>query len=341
MKIVLVSLLACFFMFPLVAQESKAQEGGVSATVLGTTTQPAPDGDGKPADDETPVPAPLQPVVDSGATPEVVETEPTDATTEPKPAAPPAVESVPEPVVEPKTETSPVVEPPAVTSEPETPAVVESESASEPAPEPEPSIMYVYKYDSDREDCSKEVLEPWDMQKILEEQNVTVLSGQKGYDGLAYSMEEWGCRNHSPQINIFSIFVSDYETVKALGFHACEELEERGGSCHPFSYSDFDPKTKDKFFVPVYKYSGAEFCAPDSGVDINAMEQELIDVKIVVYQKYEAVDGLPHQLFCGEDTGHLNVYVIEKSGLAKSIAMGYRECAWLNMKGGGCYPLSE
>ena len=98
---------------------------------------------------------------------------------------------------------------------------------------------------------------------------------------------------------------------------------------------------KDKFFVHIYKYSDTVFCIPDSGVDINSMEQELIEAKVVVYQRYKAVDGLPHSLICREETGDINVYVIEKTGLAKSTSMGYRECAWLNMKGGGCYPLSE
>ena len=272
MKIILVSLFASFFVFPLVAEEPKSAEGEVPGAVSGATAEPEP------------------------------------------------AESIP--VVEPNPEP-------------------ESESAAAPVVEPEPSTIYIFKYDSDREDCSKEVSEPWDMQKTLEEQDVTVLSSQKGYDGLVYSVEEWGCRNHSPQINIFSIFVGDYEAVKALGFHSCEELEEKGGGCHPFFYSDFNPEMKDKFFVHIYKYSGAVFCASDSGVDINTMERELIEAKIVVYQRYEAVDGLPHRLLCKEGTGQLNVYVIEKSGLAKSTAMGYRECAWLSTKGGGCYSLSE
>ena len=203
------------------------------------------------------------------------------------------------------------------------------------------SIIQIYKYDSDRENCDKPVMEPWDMQKILEEANVTILSAQKGYDGLTYSIDEWGCRNYPPRINIFSIPVAFYEAIKGMGFRLCKELEERGGDCHPVSYADLFFKSRGKFFVHVYKYSDKVFCTLDSGVDIKSMEQDLIKAKVVVYQRYRAVDGLSYSFDCGVKTGDMNVYVIEKSGLAKSMSMGYRECAYLKLQGGDCHLLSE
>jgi len=205
-------------------------------------------------------------------------------------------------------------------------------------------VIQVYKYDSDRKDCNKPVMEPWDMQAALEEHNVTVLSSGKGFDGLMYSVKDWGCRTYPPRINIFSIRESDTHSLsmaKELGFGLCEELEVRGGGCYQVSYSELTSGNKDQFVVSVYKYSNGKQCQPDSDIDIDFMEQELMDAKVVVYQRYRAVDGLFYLLKCGHETGNINVYVVEKSSLADVISMGYRECAWLEMRGGGCYHLPE
>ena len=204
------------------------------------------------------------------------------------------------------------------------------------------SEIQVYQYDSDRTDCSSSVIEPWDMQEVLNKEGIKVSSLSKGFDGLAYSVEDWGCKNHPPIINIFSISVTNYEKAKELGLRLCKELEEEGGYCHPVSYSELlHPENKSKVVVHVYKYSEKAHCDPGSGIGISVMEQELTDSKIMVYQTYKAVDGLLHSLSCGEKTGDINVYVIEKTGLRDSILKGYRECAWLEAKGGDCYSISD
>ncbi len=204
------------------------------------------------------------------------------------------------------------------------------------------SEIQVYQYDSDRTDCSSSVIEPWDMQEVLSKKGIEVLSFSKGFDGLVYSVEDWSCKSHPPIINIFSISVIDYEKAKKLGLRLCKELEEEGGYCHSVSYSELlHPENKNKVVVHVYKYSEKVHCEPNSGIDINVMEQELTDSKIMVYQKYKAVDGLLHSISCGERTGDINVYVIEKIGLKDSALKGYRECAWLEAKGGDCYSVSD
>ena len=206
------------------------------------------------------------------------------------------------------------------------------------------SVVQVYKYDSDREDCSKPAIEPWDMQVVLEEHNVTVLSSGKGYDGLMNSVEDWGCRVYPPRINIFSIPEGDTHSLsvaKELGFDLCEDLKVRGGSCYPVSYSELVSGNENKFVVPIYKYSNGKQCQPGSEIDIDFMEQELAGAKVVVYQRYRAVDGVFYPFKCGHETGSLNVFVVEKSSLTDVVSMGYRECAWLEMRGGGCYRLSE
>ena len=203
------------------------------------------------------------------------------------------------------------------------------------------SEVQVYHYDSDRLDCSSPVIEPWDMQKIINEEGINIVSSSKGFDGITYSVKDWGCRNHPPAINIFSILVEDYEKVKKLGLRLCKELEEEGGYCHSVSYSELLYPEDKKFIVHIYKYSESKQCNPGSGIDIKDMAQELIDSKIMVYQSYKALDGLLYSVSCGENTGDINVYVIEKIGLMDSMLKGYRECAWLEAIGGGCYPISD
>ena len=204
------------------------------------------------------------------------------------------------------------------------------------------SEIQVYQYDSDRTDCDAPIMELWDIQETFNQEGITILSGRKGFDGLVYSIKDWGCKNYPPTINIISIPAGDYQKAKTLGFRLCKELEEEGGHCYPVSYSEIIyPESKNKFFVNIYKYSDQIQCAPDSGEALDNMEKELGDSKVMVYQRYKAVDGLQYPISCGEKTGEINVYVIEKASLENSVLKGYRECAWLEIQGGGCYPVSD
>ncbi len=198
-------------------------------------------------------------------------------------------------------------------------------------------LVLIYKYDSDKEDCDQPVIELWDAQKILEAQGLTVFSAGIGYDGLMYSIEDWGCDSDPTRIHLFSVRKKDGVLAQEWGFEFCSDLEKKGGKCHPISYSDLNPKNRGRVYVSIYKSAGEKVCEPNSGKSVNDMEQELAKDKIVVYQRYSAVDGLSYPLVCGGNTEYINVYVIEKQGLERSHALGFRECAWLSKQGGGCF----
>ena len=181
------------------------------------------------------------------------------------------------------------------------------------------------------------LLEPWNVQADLKKKGINVLSSYIGYDGLRYGLEGREDVN-SPTINIVSVPVEFYEQIKELGFRLCKELQEEGGQCHALSYTEF-MTGKSPFVTSVYKTAGEKQCHPGSGVAVHDMEQELVEAEIMVYQGYKANDGMRHNLSCEENTADINVYVIEMSRLAEVMSMGYRECAYLEMVGGGCYPL--
>ena len=194
-------------------------------------------------------------------------------------------------------------------------------------------VIQVYRVPSDGE----APLEPWDIQKELEEKDVVVLSSYVGYDGLMYSLADRSDVD-SPTINIVSVPVEFYEQVKELGFHLCKELQEEGGDCHAVSYTEL-MTGKQSFIISVYKSAGEKQCHPGSGEDLATMEQELVEAEIMVYQRYQASDGTRHNFSCEANTPDINVYVIEASRLAEVMSIGYRECAWLEMNDGGCHPL--
>lgn len=206
----------------------------------------------------------------------------------------------------------------------------------------ERSVIKMYQYSVDRNDCDQPLKEPWHVIEELNEKGIEVVHSERGVDGLVRSIADWGCRNEIPTINIVTVSVDHYEALKEMDFLLCEELREQGGYCHSLAYSEMDQENRDRYFVHVYKYSEKKQCMdPSSGVDIHEMEKELVESKIVVYQRYEAIDGLDHSITCGEETGLINVYVIEKSSLGKSLSKGFRECAWLKQQGGSCHPLSK
>ena len=185
-----------------------------------------------------------------------------------------------------------------------------------------------YYYDS----CAGPVWEWSDVKKALSE--VEVLSFQKGYDGLIYSVEDKECGDR--MLNIVSLKKKDYEVAKVVGFEDCKTLEEQGGGCHPVVYSDLIPESKDKSFVHIYKHSVENTCG-NNMVSLNEMAKELETAEIVVYQKHQGVDALLYPLSCGQNAGKINVYVIERTGLVKSMLMGYQECAYLKLhKKGDC-----
>ena len=201
----------------------------------------------------------------------------------------------------------------------------------------------VYKYNTDEENCDQMALIPHDtphaMQKSLDEQNILVRSSLRGHDGLMYSLSKLSCVT-MPTISIFEIPEEHYSKAKLLGFQLCHSLKERGGGCYSSTYSDHILPDKNQKVRRVYKYAGHKQCQ-DNSLDIGLMEQELLEAKIVVFQRYNGVDGLLHSFSCGSETGKINIYVIEKSALAKALSLGYRECAYLEETGGVCRHLSS
>lgn len=202
----------------------------------------------------------------------------------------------------------------------------------------EQTVIKMYQYSADEADCDKPLREPWHVREDLSQQGVEVVHSERGVDGLMHSIGDWRCGKHISTINIVTVSVENYEALKEMGFLLCEELREQGGYCHSLAYSEMEPKSRSKYFVHVYKYSDKQQCVGSSGIDVHEMEKELVKNKIVVYQRYEATDGLDHSIVCGGETGMINVYVIEKSSLGKSLSKGFRECAWLEQQGGGCHP---
>ena len=178
--------------------------------------------------------------------------------------------------------------------------------------------------------------EPWDIQKELNDEGISVLSSQRGYDGLEYLFDKLAGK--AGHINIVKVPARFYDKLKKLKFALCKDLKDKGGDCHPVSYSGIVTPKDDSFSVRVYKSSEKKLCEPDSGININEMEQEFADPKIVVYQRYKAFDGRSYPFVCGGDTGEINVYLIERQRLSDSMLLGFRECAYLELTGTGCYP---
>ena len=123
-------------------------------------------------------------------------------------------------------------------------APIEEEASSEgeqkAVAKTEESIKRIKIFKYDLQDCNKPGLEPWDMQKILNENDIKAFSSEKGYDGIAYSINDLGkvglgCLNELPKINIFSIDLVQYNSAESLGFQKCSDLEQNGGNCYTVS----------------------------------------------------------------------------------------------------------
>ena len=202
--------------------------------------------------------------------------------------------------------------------------------------------IQVYKYNTEQESCDRTTLVPHDtphaMQKVLNAQNIPVRSSLRGYDGLLYPLNQAHCVP-LPTISIFEVPAESYDKIADLGFQLCQTLKEKGGGCHAESYSDQILPDKNQEIRRIYKYANQKQCQKDSGKDVLTMEQELIEAKIVIFQRYSGVDGLLHPFSCGSETGAINIYVIEKEALAQALSLGYRECAYLEELGGVCRPL--
>ena len=193
--------------------------------------------------------------------------------------------------------------------------------------------IFKYKYEND---CSLPPLKLEDMQKELIDLGVDILSSARGYDGVEYFMDTVECNKLRSQINIFTINETFLEKAQSAKWRLCSDLTAGGGECYASAYQAKDP---DEGVTAVYKPAQALQCQLDSGVSLEDMEKELKEKKIIIYKKYYASDGLLRPLKCSEPSSKINVYVIERADLWQAIILGYKECGWLERKGGGCHTI--
>ncbi len=197
----------------------------------------------------------------------------------------------------------------------------------------------IFKHECRSVKCTESVLRVEEMQKELQNLGVTILSITRGFDGHKhYSEKDKACHRNLSRINIFRIAQNDVQTALNADWSLCSKLESEGGKCSSSSYAEYRLADQPSGVISVYKSAGRLQCQIDSGVDVDTMEQELIDKKIVVYDKYQATDGMLHPLKCGARSADINVYMIEKTGLSQVTSMGYEECIALEAQGGACYP---
>ncbi len=218
-------------------------------------------------------------------------------------------------------------------------------------------MLTIYQYNSELTNPEGYIL---DIQSLLEQNGVHVLSINTGYDGLVYpfkndskpadpkpenqKIQQAFSKKpyfHQGHIVIITVLKADWnqDKINKKDFHLCSELEDRGGHCYIGSYADLFPKTRDKYYVSVYKSADNKQCASETEEHLNEMEKELIENKIFVYKKYKGTSGELYTLQCGYNTNTINIYVIESYKLGAALSLGFRECAYLKTKGQDCYPL--
>ena len=92
----------------------------------------------------------------------------------------------------------------------------------------------------------------------------------------------------------------------------------------------------------VFKYSGKEFCGHavtdyNEGISLNEMKLQLTKLSINVHNSYKSEDGKSYSNEdCGQPSGDINVYVINRSDLQKvESSAGFCECI-PNQQQGAC-----
>ena len=229
------------------------------------------------------------------------------------------------------------------------PSTVSADPQTQPASAADNSdeVIATYKYISTKNTTQ----ETQDLQSSLKAKGIEIISIESGYDGLMYllqseerspsSQDLHHGHTHQGYIFILQIKKSDWQKLTAAdsSFDLCSNLQEKGGDCHVFHYSNLIPQLQNKSYIFIYKHSNQKQCHPDSGKKLPEMEQELTAKNIVVYQRYRGTSGELTSVQCGHSTNFINIYVIEKSKLGIALSMGFTECAWLKAHNLGCYRL--
>lgn len=80
----------------------------------------------------------------------------------------------------------------------------------------------------------------------------------------------------------------------------------------------------DQSTIQVYMYDGTLQCGLGQEIPIDEMEKMLTGAGIPVLGSRKGTDGLVHIPVCGASTGNINVYSIERDGLAAAQDIGFR-----------------
>lgn len=79
---------------------------------------------------------------------------------------------------------------------------------------------------------------------------------------------------------------------------------------------------KSKATIKVYKYDGSVQCE-NEGIALDDMEHELTNAGITVYCSKKGFDGLAYPAACGNATGVINIYEIERIDLEIAEDLGF------------------
>jgi len=82
-------------------------------------------------------------------------------------------------------------------------------------------------------------------------------------------------------------------------------------------------------YVKVFKYDRSVQCE-NSGVAIDAMALELINIGVDVICSQKGHDGLVRAYLCGENTGIINIYKINKTNLIDAKNIGFESVSELS-----------
>ena len=77
--------------------------------------------------------------------------------------------------------------------------------------------------------------------------------------------------------------------------------------------------------VSVYKPDGSLQCKKNTGISLVAMENQLINNGVQVFDKRKGSDGKMRIMLCGAKTGRINIFSIQSHDLSKAKKLGFKQ----------------